>query len=1458
MMSSNDTGSDAIAPAVGTHHSCALSTSAGVMCFGSNQYGQLGLTSGNSGNVGGNLNDTMTFVSLAGFSYSLSRITSGAFHTCIWTADQALCWGRNDKGQLGLGHLNNMGDDPGEMNVTQLTVNLGEIRVLSMVAGDSHTCALGHLGGIRCFGAGDQGQLGWALTPTFGGVPAQMPPPPVFSMDSGDMAVAIYALSNSTCAFFATGTATCWGSNAKGELGGLSSQPWALATSQRLNFGQPIYTISTGSAHVCALLASSEIKCFGQNQAATLGYPGSDTIVGDDVGEMPPPAAVIAPVITSVATVVPDMPQGFTEILILGAFFGPNALNAQVSLYSGLESPKSCIVLAASGFGIRCAALSTKLPGASNLTVTIPSPCSAVGCPSVLQAEASFELWRPIILDVQPRGSIAQVQLTIKFYQGNDAVPQIPIDVSFIPEGQVYPCLGCTVSVTPDPLVPPGGPFTLQLTTPAALPAQTRFYISLKYSLSNKLVASPLSSEATFSLCEPGCSLCTGVGLTTDVCQICDFEGAGYYLNLASTECINTGCQPGEQVLTNRTGVWHCGCNHTAGLLLNTTATGCVSGCVAGSYPNVTIPDHQCRLCHSTCQTCVASGSEMCTSCPTGISFTVNTADGQSCVGSCNLCQNGLVRNSTEENSPCVCPPGTFYSATIAQCLPCHGPGQSCVGPCNLCQNGLVRNSTEENSPCVCPPGTFYSATIAQCLPCQGDTYNEINLDPLSTSSYTCQSCPQFTTLPTDTTHRNRSECTCLPTFERNSTAPDRGCVCPPGTYYAPGQRVCQPCPADTFMEIQHLETVCRPCTNVGQLRGTNTSTAVTNPAACVCRLTLEETNGECLCPAGNFFSQALGVCLECPSNSFAETPNLNSSCTPCEVVGRFRVSQREGTQNSTDCVCPAGLEESQSSSGCVCPPGYFYLLQDRKCQICPADTYSETQSIEPECSLCSSVGPHRTTRDVQGRTRRTDCVCAAGFYPSLDGSDCNDCSKISPYATCGGAKPLNDSSIVLFELAGITVKTGYWSSTDGFFLPKQSKKQSQNDIWFVVAKCPYLGACPGGDVPETCNPGYTGPACGLCADSYGRLGQQCAPCPAPGVSVFLVLLIFVFVILGCAFLIRSARGMEDKLQNSEKNHTFGHKIAINHLQIIGFTGNFATQWPEALIRVFAIPASAATVSSASDNIALDCAAHPTLYSRAVLIFVLPLILGTGVALFYLGVAAKRNKWDDVFSNIRQGTLVLLYVAHPGIVQGVLKLMVCFSVGERSYARSDMTIQCSDPSFIALRAFAAVYFVCYGFGTLLLLYHLLHRYPQHFLFLTYGYKPERFYWDLVVTVRQMLFVVVALYASAPLQLFFGAWILLLSWIAQNNVQPYLKKRVSTMDTLSLWVLLVTVTVGNLFYNGVVNPSGADGYTVSVLLVLLNFGTVVVLCGLTFGSSLLGITRNLRSKSIQRENELETL
>ncbi|MEM7339250.1 MAG: hypothetical protein AAF467_11410 [Actinomycetota bacterium] len=232
----------------GLHHSCALLSSSRVACWGNNTFGQLGdgtttssaraviavddegaplssirqITSGafhtcaltSSGSVHCWGND---FLGQRGDDVDLERISqlaAGAFHTCALLADDSVrCWGANTSAQLGNGTTTSS-RTPVAVQAPGGRGQLGDVEELT--AGFRHTCARTDDGAVHCWGDNMAGQLGQGSTREIRTVVTVVGP-------TGDGALAsierVAASGNHTCAVDEDGRASCWGANDAGQLG---------------------------------------------------------------------------------------------------------------------------------------------------------------------------------------------------------------------------------------------------------------------------------------------------------------------------------------------------------------------------------------------------------------------------------------------------------------------------------------------------------------------------------------------------------------------------------------------------------------------------------------------------------------------------------------------------------------------------------------------------------------------------------------------------------------------------------------------------------------------------------------------------------------------------------------------------------------------------------------------------------------------------------------------------------------------------------------------------------------------------------------------------------------------------------------------------------------------------------------------------------------------------------------
>ncbi len=130
------------------------------------------------------------------------------------------CWGRNQYGELGTGDKETRGKSPGEMEKL-VAVDLGKGRTAKVIApGYQHACAILDNGSVKCWGRNEDGQLGLGDTKDRGGAAGEMGDNlPAVDLGKGRTAKVIAAGYNTTCAVLDNGSVKCWGKGDDGQLG---------------------------------------------------------------------------------------------------------------------------------------------------------------------------------------------------------------------------------------------------------------------------------------------------------------------------------------------------------------------------------------------------------------------------------------------------------------------------------------------------------------------------------------------------------------------------------------------------------------------------------------------------------------------------------------------------------------------------------------------------------------------------------------------------------------------------------------------------------------------------------------------------------------------------------------------------------------------------------------------------------------------------------------------------------------------------------------------------------------------------------------------------------------------------------------------------------------------------------------------------------------------------------------
>ena len=228
----------------GGKHSCGITTGP-VLCWGANERGQLGAA------VAPSVRAPTPVADLSGFT----SIVSGAQHTCGLRADRtAMCWGANDRGQLGV-----QTPAPG-YSARPLAVSGGK-SFKSLTAGERHTCGIAADDTAWCWGDNGSDRLGTG---------ASGPAPNPVRGDHKFRALA--AGAQHTCGIATDGTVRCWGDGFSGQLGRGARETSREPVEPRLEVRA--VAIASGRQHSCVVAQNGRVWCWGANRQGEIGDGG--------------------------------------------------------------------------------------------------------------------------------------------------------------------------------------------------------------------------------------------------------------------------------------------------------------------------------------------------------------------------------------------------------------------------------------------------------------------------------------------------------------------------------------------------------------------------------------------------------------------------------------------------------------------------------------------------------------------------------------------------------------------------------------------------------------------------------------------------------------------------------------------------------------------------------------------------------------------------------------------------------------------------------------------------------------------------------------------------------------------------------------------------------------------------------------------------------------------------------
>jgi len=150
-------------------HACGIATNGAAYCWGSNRSGQLG-----NGNIGDS--SAIPVAVIGGLSFT--KISAGGRHTCgLTTSGSIYCWGHNVDLQLGRGPSTGSGPDIGSPQLVSGGELPDGVTFTAVTAGIRQSCGVGNDGNAYCWGSNVYGALGNTLQAAFRGFPQKVARP---------------------------------------------------------------------------------------------------------------------------------------------------------------------------------------------------------------------------------------------------------------------------------------------------------------------------------------------------------------------------------------------------------------------------------------------------------------------------------------------------------------------------------------------------------------------------------------------------------------------------------------------------------------------------------------------------------------------------------------------------------------------------------------------------------------------------------------------------------------------------------------------------------------------------------------------------------------------------------------------------------------------------------------------------------------------------------------------------------------------------------------------------------------------------------------------------------------------------------------------------------------------------------------------------------------------------------
>ena len=267
----------------GYYSTCAVTSSSKIYCWGANGTGQLGVNDYADRNVPREVNIGINGSEIpAGTKMEKIEMGNRGFVCALSTKKQLYCWGDNVGGKLGNGTTTSS-KVPKKVKIGESgsEVPSGAL-VKDFSLGNDHACLIDYEDQVYCWGKNDKGQLGINST-TNSSVPKKVKVDNSGSeLPNGVRIRKISTGATFSCAIASNSETYCWGENANGELANGSYTNSSVAKKilkGAIPFDESLVEIKSKGHASCGKTTSSGLYCWGSNYKNKLGHTNSGNSV---------------------------------------------------------------------------------------------------------------------------------------------------------------------------------------------------------------------------------------------------------------------------------------------------------------------------------------------------------------------------------------------------------------------------------------------------------------------------------------------------------------------------------------------------------------------------------------------------------------------------------------------------------------------------------------------------------------------------------------------------------------------------------------------------------------------------------------------------------------------------------------------------------------------------------------------------------------------------------------------------------------------------------------------------------------------------------------------------------------------------------------------------------------------------------------------------------------------------